>query len=433
MKATVANRRSTSQGKASPAALEEERSLPCRACGTSGLRTILDLGRMPLANAYLTEQQLRTPEHVYPLELVFCPECALVQITETVPPEILFRNYLYFSSFSDAMLQHARDIATRMLHSRRLDERCLVIEIASNDGYLLQFYRQGGIPVLGIEPAENIARAAEEERDIPTVSKFFNLDLAQALSKRGHRADVIHANNVLAHVPDLKDFLTGLGMLLKPNGVTVIEVPYVKDLIERVEFDTVYHEHLSYFAFTPLQRLMEAHGLAITEVERLEIHGGSLRLFVEHRSSGSHASPGVRKILSDEANHGLASFRFYADFESRVKELKHDLLGLLRGLKAQGSRIAAYGASAKGSIILNYMGIDRSILDFVVDRSSIKQGLYTPGTHLPIHNPEKLIEEMPAYVLLLTWNFAHEILEQQAEYRQRGGHFIIPIPAPRVI
>jgi len=434
MKATVASRRSSSQKKASSAtAPRQKRSLCCRACGSNGLRSILDLGRMPLANAFLTERQLRSPELVYPLELVFCPECALVQITETVPPEILFRHYLYFSSFSDEMLQHARDIATRTLRSRRLDGKSLVVEIASNDGYLLQFYRLAGIPVLGIEPAENIARAAEQERDIRTISRFFSLELAQKLSKQGQRADVIHANNVLAHVSDLSGFLLGIAMLLKPGGVAIIEVPYVKELIERVEFDTIYHEHLSYFALTPLHRLMESHGLTIADVERLEIHGGSLRIFVEHLSSESHASPVVRQILSDEADRGLAGFRFYQEFERRVLGLKDDLLKLLRALKTQGSRIAAYGASAKGSTILNYFGIDRSILDFVVDRSTVKQGLYTPGAHLPICKPEKLLEAMPDHVLLLTWNFAEEILEQQAEYRRRGGRFIIPIPVPQVI
>jgi SAM-dependent methyltransferase len=434
MKSTLASRRSSSQKGASlVTALKEKRLLRCRACGSGGLRTVLDLGCMPLANGFLTQRQLRSPEPRYPLELVFCPECALVQILETVPPEILFRHYLYFSSFSDAMLQHARDIATRMLRSRRLDGKSLVVEIASNDGYLLQFYLLGGIPVLGIEPAENIARAAKEERDVRTIPQFFSLALAQKLSRQGQRADVIHANNVLAHVSDLSGFLLGIGMLLTPDGVAVIEVPYVRELIERVEFDTIYHEHVSYFALTPLHRLMESHGLTIVDVERLEIHGGSLRIFVEHLSGRSHASPAVRQMLSDEVDRGLTGIRFYQDFERKVRELKDSLLNLLRGLKSQGSRIAAYGASAKGSTILNFFGIDHSILDFVVDRSTVKQGLYTPGTHLPIYNPEKLLEKMPDYVLLLTWNFSEEILEQQAGYRRLGGRFIIPIPTPQVI
>ena len=404
----------------------------CRGCAGGELETILDLGRMPLANALLTEERLREPEAKYPLVFVFCPECSLAQITVNVPPETLFRQYLYFSSFSDTILHESRRIAERMVHSRRLDRNSRVVEIASNDGYLLQFYKQSGVPVLGVEPALNIAAAALD-RGIPTVCEFFSSDLAWRLADQGQRADVIHANNVLAHVADLDEFLTGIATLLKSDGIVVIEVPYVRDMIEHVEFDTIYHEHLSYFSLTALSRLLESHALMITDVERLAAQGGSLRVFVEHRAIRSHVSTSVQQMLAEENRLGLTSFHFHEDFAKNVARLKVSLLACLRNIKSQGQRIAAYGASAKGSTLLNHFGIDGAILDFVVDRSTAKQGLYTPGTHLPVYAPEKLLEAMPGYVLLLTWNLEEEILEQQKEYRRRGGRFIVPIPEPRVI
>ncbi len=401
-------------------------------CAGDALCTILDLGCLPLANSLLTEVQLREPEPRYPLILVFCPECALVQITETLPAEVLYRQYVYFSSYSDTVLRESRQIAERMVHSRRLDRNSRVVEIASNDGYLLQFYKQAGIEALGIEPASNVATAALE-RGIPTIVAFFSRELAQKLSQEDKQADVIHANNVLAHVADLDGFLYGLVLLLKRNGVIVIEVPYVKDMIELVEFDTIYHEHLSYFSLTTLNRICERHGLAITSVERLAIHGGSLRIFIEHAAAGVPICPSVSRMLSDEVRCGLEGSSFYENLSAQVRRLREDLFARLRSLKSQGRRIAAYGASAKGATLLNHFGIGSAILDFVVDRNSAKQGLYTPGTHLPIYGVDKLIESMPDYTLLLTWNFAEEILEQQSEYRRRGGRFIVPIPELRVI
>ena len=409
----------------------------CRSCGATELRPVLDLGRTPLANALLTAEQLTKPEAVYPLELVFCPACALVQITETVPPEVLFRDYLYFSSFSDAMLGHAQAIVERILELQPLDANSLAVEIASNDGYLLQYYRQAGIPVLGIEPALNIARVAREQRGIRTLSDFFGAETAQRLVDQEERADVIHANNVLAHVPDLDGFINGIRVLLKDDGLAVIEAPYVKDLIDRCEFDTIYHEHLCYFSLTALDYLFERHGLRIVDVEQLPIHGGSLRIFVKKKEAqlidGDHGSAlRVRGMLAEEAGWGVAQAEFYRDFGAQVECLRRDLLQLLDKLKAEGNNIAVYGASAKGSTLLNYFGIGRETLDFVADRNPAKQGLYTPGTHLPIYAPERLLEVMPDYVLLLTWNFEEEILAQQAEYRKRGGRFIVPIPEVRV-
>jgi len=406
-------------------------SVACRACGDGGpLVPILSLGRTPLANALLTAEQLAEPEPTYPLDLVFCPTCSLVQITETVPPERLFRDYPYFSSFSDGMVRSAKELIERLVAERKLGAHSLVIEIASNDGYLLQHYRDLGVPVLGIEPAANIARVAEA-RGIPTLCDFFGAALAERLAADGRLADVLHANHVLAHVAELGGVVHGIGRVVQPGGLAVVEVPYVRELIDQREFDTIYHEHLCYFSLTALDRLFGAHGLVVSDVERLGLHGGSLRVFVGHQ--GSPRNERVRELLSDERAIGLLDSAYYRDFAVRVDALRAELLALLRELKASGKRLAAYGASAKGSTLLNTFGIGAEILDFVVDRSSVKQGRYTPGTHLPILPPAALLERRPDYVLLLTWNFAEEILAQQAPYRAQGGRFIVPVPEPRVV
>jgi SAM-dependent methyltransferase len=409
--------------------------VPCRSCGRRPLVSVLDLGTTPLANALLTRDALVREEERFPLELAFCEGCSLVQITEAVPPQKLFGEYLYFSSFSDTMLKHSEAIATRLARERKLGSSSLVVEVASNDGYLLQYYARAGIPVLGIEPAANIARVAEGERGIPTLCAFFGDELGARLVREGKRADVLHGNNVLAHVPDLDGFVAGIARVLKDDGLAVIEVPYVRDMIEHVEFDTIYHEHLCYFSLTALDRLFAGHGLAIVDVEHLAIHGGSLRVFASPSPSPSSAprSAAVTTMLQTEKEQGVTALRYYDAFAGNVRRLGESLTGLLRDLRVQGKRIAAYGASAKGSTLLNTYGIGADLVDFVVDRSSHKQGRYTPGTHLLIEPADRLLEAMPDYVLLLTWNFADEILAQQAEYRKRGGHFIVPVPEVKVV
>ncbi len=406
-----------------------ERQTACRSCGYQELQSFLSLGRTPLANALLTEAQLDQPEDTYPLELVFCSQCTLVQLTESISPEKLFRDYVYFSSFSDTMLQHAEAISSALIGSKNLGAQNLVIEVASNDGYLLQYYQREGIPVLGIEPAQNIARVAEEY-GIRTINDFFSQTLAERLRGEGYKADVIHANNVLAHVPDLNGFVSGLRQLLKEDGFVVVEVPYVYDMITHCEFDTVYHEHLSYFSLSALNELFARNGLTVQRVEQLAIHGGTLRLYAGHAAEQDQS---VTELLSDEKCRGLENVHFYKGFGERVEWLRDELVSLLHALKERGSRIAAYGASAKGATLLNYCRLGREVLDYVVDRSTVKQGLYTPGTHLKIYAPEKLLEDAPDYVLLLTWNFAGEIYEQQVEYRKRGGRFIVPVPSVRVV
>jgi SAM-dependent methyltransferase len=408
------------------------RAFVCRSCGAGGSELVMSLGSTPLANS-LVRDRAEAPEPRYPLDLVFCPTCSLVQITETVPPEQLFGEYLYFSSFSDTMLAHARELASRFIAGQQLGPTSLVLEVASNDGYLLQYYTKAGIPVLGIEPAQNVARVAIEERGIPTLSEFFGLTLAEKIRASGKRADVLHANNVLAHVPDLNGFVGGIREVLKTDGVAVLEFPYLADMIDRCEFDTIYHEHLCYFSLTALSHLFERQGMKAVDVERLSIHGGSLLLQVARTESSRPVGPAVAALLDEERRRGMNTIEFYRRFALRVSELKGQLRALLSGFKAEGRRIAAYGAAAKGSTLLNTFGIGTETLDFVADRSTYKQGRFVPGVRIPIVPPDRLSESMPDYTLLLTWNFAEEILEQQSEYRRKGGKFILPVPEVKVL
>jgi SAM-dependent methyltransferase len=404
----------------------------CRSCGATGLDLVLSLGTTPLANS-LVRDPGQGAEPRFPLDLVFCPRCTLVQITETVPPEQLFSDYVYFSSFSETMLAHARDLVGRFTASRRLGPTSLAMEVASNDGYLLQYYKERGVPVLGIEPAQNVARVAVEKKGIPTVVDFFGLALAKKLAGEGRRADILHANNVLAHVDDLPGFVMGIREILKPDGIAALEFPYLGDMIDHCEFDTIYHEHLCYYSAGALQHLFQRQGLKIVDVERVPIHGGSLLLQAARAESAHVPSASVASLLAEEKARGMDTAEFYRGFARRVGELKTDLLALLARLKKEGKRIAAYGAAAKGSTLLNVFGIGPDTLEFVADRSTYKQGRYMPGVRIPIVPPERLVESQPDYTLLLTWNFADEILKQQDEYRRRGGKFIVPVPDVRVV
>jgi len=404
----------------------------CRSCGASQFISVLDLGTTPLANSLLTAEQLSAPEPSFPLNVVMCAACSLVQLDYTVPPEAMFSNYVYFSSFSTTMLDHAKTLVGQVIADRALTAQHRVIEIASNDGYLLQYYKAAGVEVLGIEPAQNIAEVARDEKGIPTLTEFFGQALADHLAADGTLADVIHGHNVMAHVPDINGFVGGLKTILKPGGVIVIEAPYLKNLLDEVEFDTIYHEHIFYFSLTALDQVFARHGLTIFDVVLVPIHGGSLRIFAAH-SAAEPRRQSVLDLLAEEATWGVSTPAGYEAFAQRVSHLKHTLVAALSDLKSQGKRIAVYGASAKGSTLLNTFGITHDQIDFVVDRSTVKQGLYTPGTHLFIRPPSALLDEQPDAVLLLTWNFAEEILAQQAEYIRRGGKFIIPLPEVRIV
>jgi SAM-dependent methyltransferase len=391
----------------------------------------LDLGLQPLANNLLRPEDLARHEPQLPLRLGVCETCWLLQILDLAPPTELFSHYAYFSSFSDALLLHARQAAERYIREYSLGPESWVVEIASNDGYCLQNFKNAGVPCLGIEPAANIAARAREKQ-IETLVEFFSESLARTLAMSGRKADLILANNVFAHVPDTNSFVAGLHTLLNPGGRAVLEFPYAADFTENGEFDTIYHEHVFYFSLTALHPLFERHGLTIFRVERIPIHGGSLRLFA--CVSGAYAvESSVLYLIEEEWRKGMATLGYYDGFARRALQTKQDLLDLLGRLKAEGKSIAAYGASAKGSTLLNFAGIGRDLIDFVADRSTYKQGRLMPGTHLPIVSPDQLAVQRPDYTLLLTWNFAEEILNQQAAYRNMGGRFIIPIPSVRVV
>lgn len=402
----------------------------CRLCGGSGLWPFLSLGDVPLANAFLTEEELEAPEPRYPLTLAHCPDCTLVQLEETVPPESLFRDYLYLSSVSRTMLRHARDTTDRLVDELGLGEDTLVVELGSNDGYMLQYFHQRGVPVLGIDPAENLNELAAA-RGIDTITAFFDEELARGLRERGHAASLMIANNVLAHVPRMHGFVAGVRELLAPGGVAMIEVPWLKCMIDRREYDTIYHEHVSYFSLTALERLLERHRLSIDDVEVLEIHGGSLRVFAR-REEDSDPSGRVSELLREEADW-VEDPAHYRGFKEGFDSLKETLDAFFTRLKARPATIAAYGAAAKGTIFTNLFEIDRRFLDFVVDRNTYKQGRFLPGTHLPIHGPERLLAERPDFCLLLVWNLADEIVRQERDYLEQGGRFVVPVPRPRIL
>jgi len=407
-----------------------DRTLCCRSCKLWGLERVLSLGGMPLANALLTEEQLGQPEARYPLDVAFCPECSLLQITETVPPEAMFREYPYLSSFTEVNVACARELAQQMMVAHDLGADSLVMEIGSNDGYLLHIYANEGVPVLGVDPAENVAAVARE-RGVPTLCEFFGAEVAERLRGSGVAADVIHVNNTFAHIPDLNGLVSGLGTVLKDDGVIVIQVSYVEDMVNTVAFDSIYHEHLCYYSLTALHNLFHRHGLELADVQHLPIHCGTLRVFVR-KATAEGPPESVHGILKRERTLGVTKLPFYQDFGSRVERLREKLVRMLDIIKTEGKSIVGYGAAAKGSTLLNYCGIGPDTLDYVVDHSTVKQGRYTPGSHLLIEPPEKLLETMPDYTLLLAWNCAEQILAREAEYLRLGGRFIIPVPEPKV-
>ncbi|MGH9156156.1 MAG: methyltransferase domain-containing protein [Acidimicrobiales bacterium] len=408
-----------------------EAAAPCRSCGTTDLRSFLSLGTTPLADALLPDEEAFAIEPRYPLDVAFCPHCSLVQILEEVPPEKLFvENYLYFSSFSDELLRHNREHALGLVNLVGLDSSSLVMEVASNDGYFLKNFVELGIPVLGIDPAPGQADAAEAA-GVPTLREFFGAEMAARLRADGRRADAIVANNVMAHVPDLNGFVAGYRTLISDHGLITVENPYVRDLIDHCEFDTIYHEHHCYFSCTAVDTLVRRHGLFLNHVEHFpDLHGGTLRW---HIGPVADVSETVREYLRAEAEVGLTDYSYYAGFAKRVEQIRTDLRSLLQRLRDDGATIAAYGAAAKGSTLVNYVGIGTDLVDFVVDRNMHKQGRYMPGAHIPIVDPAALLDKRPDYVLLLAWNFKDEIMRQQTEYRRQGGRFIVPVPTPEVV
>lgn len=405
----------------------------CRSCNAALSIVFADLGLTPFANAFVPGDQASSSERFYPLKCFVCDVCKLVQLQDFETPEAHFHaNYAYFSSFSDSWLKHARKFADVAATRFNLSTTSYVVEIGSNDGYLLRYFVEKSIPCLGVDPAANCAMAARTKYGVETEVAFFGSDTAKRLATNGKAADLVIANNVLAHVPNLNDFVAGIKILLKPTGTATIEFPHLLELIVNNQFDTIYHEHYSYFSLIALKPLLARHGLAVVDVERLSTHGGSLRLYVRHIGNVQESSA-VNAIDAEEHAANLNQTSAYVEFDRKVAATKRALLKLLIGLKENGKRIAAYGAAAKGNTLLNFCGIGTDFIDFAADRSPHKQGTLLPGTHIPVRSPDAIIVEKPDYVLILPWNIEREVVEQLATIRTWGGQFIVPIPTPKIL
>ncbi|MFF2018100.1 methyltransferase domain-containing protein [Paenibacillus sp. NPDC058177] len=405
----------------------------CRFCGEELTQNFVDLGMSPLSNSFIKPESLYAAETFLPLHAFVCSHCHLVQLEDFETPEHIFQNYAYFSSFSQSWLLHAQNYVQKMITEYPITTNSHVVEIASNDGYLLQYFKESNVPVLGIEPAKNVAKVAID-KGIPTISNFFGRDLASDLSAKGKQADLLLGNNVLAHVPDINDFVAGMKILLKSDGIITMEFPHLLKLMEDVQFDTIYHEHFSYLSLTAVNKIFDAHDLRIFNVEKIETHGGSLRIYAKHSEDlTKQVDQRVQNLLDQEEQAGLLTMETYNDFSNRVKQVKRNLLELLLKLKNEGKTIVGYGAPAKGNTLLNYCGIGSDFVDYTVDRSPYKQGLFLPGTHIPIHSPGMIQESKPDVVLILPWNLKEEIMDQTSFIREWGGKWIIPMPEAIII
>ncbi len=403
----------------------------CLVCGSERVQEFLNLGDMALANKFLTKEELSQPEARYPLTVGFCHTCAHVQLTERVPPSAMFTDYLYVSSASETLKAHFDNLSQTLVDRHGLGADDLVIDIGCNDASLLAFFRRRGVRTLGVDPAENLAELARHT-GVERYTGFFGSATAEEIVARWGRAALVTATNTFPHIPNLRDFVEGIDTVLVPDGVFVVEAHYLVDLLDQLAFDTVYHEHVSYWALGPMVHLFEQRGMQVVDAERLPIHHGQLRVWVQRKGEG-HVRPSVDAILTMERERGIDAFQTYQTFSQQTLRIKNDLLRVLTELKAQGKRLAGYGAPAKGSTLLKFLGIGPDLLDFIADRSTLKQGRYMPGSHIPIVAPERLLTERPDYVLLLAWNFVDEILQQQAAYREQGGKFIIPVPQVRIL
>ncbi|WP_009961317.1 class I SAM-dependent methyltransferase [Verrucomicrobium spinosum] len=403
----------------------------CRSCGSQDLKEVINLGQQPLANNLLSAQDLSKEEPKFPLDVWVCQKCWLMQISHIIPPVTLFSEYVYFSSFSDQMLAHAKQAAGRYTEEFGLGQDSFVVEVASNDGYLLKNFVEANVPCLGFEPASNVAEVARS-KGVETRGEFFGKESASGLANERGGADLILGNNVFAHAPEPNDFVAGLAALLKTGGRIVLEFPYGVDMIEKVEFDTIYHEHVFYFTLLPLLPLFHRHGLEIYHVEHLPIHGGSLRIFATQTGKDA-VRDSVTALAARESELGVDSLAYYERFSEHAESVKADLIAFLDEQRSQGKEVAAYGASAKGSTLLNFVGTPAADLAFMADRSTYKHGLHSPGLHIQIVPAEELVQRKPDFAILLVWNFAHEIMKQQAEYSSQGGKFVIPLPRLKVI